>query len=224
MVVKRQKIEKEINNIIIHANQVSDSVLEQTRNSMKENQLKPQQTPIIYKVFRPTILVPLFIVLIFCTISISLVIIENEKYNYITKNNNSYTYSELQKKSISSIQQYNLDNNTEYYYFKDLTLQSSYELLSSSTSVGFEETYEYKDYTISMYLHSTDIEYDVDKNYRNDKINYYNDIKYCYNFENNTIFIYIIMDKIKYYITIDNNDQNLLEEILPYFIKSQSLD
>ncbi len=222
--MKHQKIEREINNIIIHANQVSDSVLEQTRKSMKGNQiqLKPQQSFAIHKMLKPTILVPLFIVLLLCTISISLAIIEKEKYNYITKINNSYTYSELQKESISSIQQYNLDNNTKYYYFKDLIVISSYELLSSNTSVGFEETYQYQEYTITMYFHSSDIKYDIDKNYPKEQRQYFGDFKYWYLKEENLIYIYTIPSTMEYYITIDSDNSNLVEEILPYFIKSQS--
>ncbi len=220
--MKHQKIEREINNIIIHAHQVSDSVLEQTRKSMKGNQLKTQQSPVIHKVLKPTILVPMIIVLMLCTISISLAIIEKEKYNYINEKNKHYTYSELQKESISSIQQYNLDNNTEYYYFKDLTVISSNELLSSNTSVGFEETYQYQEYTITMYFHSSDVKYDIDDIYPKEERQYFGDLKYCYSFVNNVLQIYTFQKPMAYYITIYSDNPNLVEEILPYFIQSQS--
>lgn len=222
MVVKRQRIEKEINNIVIHANQVSDSVLEQTRKSMKENQTIPQKLPVIHKALKPTILVPLLIVLIFCTISISLVIVEKNRYNYINEKNKFYTYSELQKEKISSIEQYNLDNNTDYYYFKDLTVLSSYTLLSYSTIVGFEETYQYKEYTISMYFHISPIKYDIDDNFTRDQKNDLGTFEYWYSYEEDLTHIYTIQKQMSYYITIDSNDQNVIEEILPYLIKSQS--
>lgn len=220
--MKSKKIEKEINNIVIHANQVSDSVLEQARKSMAESQSRPQKKPVIHKVLKPAILVPLFIVLMFCTISVSLATIEKHRNNYIYNHNYFYTYSELQKEPISSIEQYNLDNNTNYYYFKDLTILSSYELLSSNTNVGFEETYQYKEYTISMYFHSSYNEYDTDNDYIGNHKKEIGSFAYWYLYEDHLAHLSIVQKPMQYYITIDSDDPNIDEEILPYFIKSQS--
>ena len=157
--MRTKKIEKQINKIINEADQVPNYVLNQAKTCIKWNQKQEKNYPIFRRFsFRMVAIAVAFILLIFVVSPIVIVEMQEEPTRYgDSGNRDEIRYSSLDKEEISSIEQYNLKHHTNYFSFKDLEIESSYLLTSSSIEdfIMLEENYTYQDGKIYLYVHSS---------------------------------------------------------------------
>lgn len=222
--MRTKKIEKQINKIINEADQVPNYVLNQAKSYMKLNQKCEARYPVFRKFgFRIGSLVSTVILLICVIIPIVIIDtnIKEEPTRYGDSNNlNIIRYSSLDKEEISSIEQYNETNHSNYFSFKNLKIESSYLLGLSSKQDFFllEEAYSYEAGKIHMYLH--DVKYTVDMDdlfllfQEQDSVKDIVILSCIVNEHTTRIFFRI--DEIGYFITMENIEdyRPLLVEML----------
>ncbi|MDE5565640.1 MAG: hypothetical protein K2I77_01520 [Anaeroplasmataceae bacterium] len=220
--MRTKKIEKQINKIINEADQVPNYVLNQAKTCIKWNQKQEKNYPIFRRFsFRMVAIAVAFILLIFVVSPIVIVEMQEEPTRYgDSGNRDEIRYSSLDKEEISSIEQYNLKHHTNYFSFKDLEIDSSYLLTSSSIEdfIMLEETYSYQDGEIKMYLHDTKYSVNMDSSYLScQKQDFVKEIEILSFFVNEHITrIYFRIGEIGYYITMEDIEdyRSLLVEMI----------
>lgn len=221
--MRTKKIEKQINKIINEADQVPNYVLNQAKSYMKLNHKYEARYPVFRKFgFRIVSLVSTIILLI-CVVAPIIIIDTDTKEEPKFGNSeelDTIVDSSLAKEEISSIAQYNIDHQTNYFNFKNLEIESSYLFTSSSEKdfLMLEEHYFYEDGKIHIYLHNVKYSIKDDNNYLlYQKQDFVKNISILSSVEDeHTTRIFFRIDEIGYFITMEDIEdyRPLLVEML----------
>lgn len=166
-------------------------------------------------------------VVIFCTMFfVVLTVITDDKYYNPDVDTGivNVRYNELAKTKISSIEEYNIVNQTDYAYFRGYEITESYSLQFEAKDVMVEEYYLYErtDILIQVVYGDNKIN-NIHKVKRYDFKTQINNIDFNYTHIDNVCYAFYKTKDYKYYFTVKSSDETLLTEIFTHFFKTSLL-
>ena len=166
-------------------------------------------------------------VVIFCTMFfVVLTVITDDKYYNPDVDTGivNVRYNELAKTKISSIEEYNIVNQTDYAYFRGYEITESYSLQFEAKDVMVEEYYLYErtDILIQVVYGDNKIN-NIHKVKRYDFKTQINNIDFNYTHIDNVCYAFYKTKDYKYYFTVKSSDEALLTEIFTHFFKTSLL-